>query len=233
MTTISAIPTAAPELSTPAGPGRVRVVAVALAAAGASLAGLVLTHPWGARADSSSDEIFFYDQWVEHRDATWPALMADGFFYAVLGLTVALAVCHLVRGRGRVAALVGGVLTTVGGVLFAMGASAGAALAWFTTSDGLSEQAGRDLVDYLNAHPAHQIGAQLAGFGLVTLGTLVLAGALWRARVVPRVAIVAYVVLTAGLFLGLDGQLMNAIQAVQTLALASVAIPLWQAASRW
>ena len=232
MTTISDVSTTAPDVTTAAGPGRVRLVAGALAAAGATLAGLVLTHPWGERANSSADEIFFYDQWVEHRGGTWPALMADGFAFAVLGITVALAVCHLVRGRGRIAALVGGVMTTIGGVLFAMGASAGAALAWFITSDGISEQAGRDLVDYLNAHPMHQLGAQMAGFGLFTLGSLVLGGALWRARVVPRAAIVAYVVLTIGLFIGLGQTAMNTVQAVQTLVLAAIAIPLWQAASR-
>lgn len=52
-----------------------------------------------------------------------------------------------------------------------------------------------------------------------------------RARVVPRVAIAAYVVLTFGLFLGLDGQVVNTIQAVQTLTLAALANPLWRAAS--
>jgi hypothetical protein len=231
MTTITDVSTTSPDVTTPAGAGRVRLVAGALAAAGATLAGIVLTHPWGDRADTSSDEIFFYDQWLEHRDATWPALMADGFAFAVLGITVALAVCSLVRGRGRIAALVGAVLTTAGGVLFAMGASASAAMAWYVTSDALPEQAGRDLVDHLNANPGHQLGAQMAGFGLMTLGTLVVGVALWRGRAVPRLAIVTYAVLTVGLFLGLQGMAMNTVQALQTLLLASLAIPLWRSAS--
>lgn len=96
-----------------------------------------------------------------------------------------LGVLHLARGRGRVAALTGATLTTAGGILLAMGATAFATLAWFVTADRLAGGAGQSLVDYANDHPGHLIGPNTAGFLLSTVGVLVLAAALFRARAVP------------------------------------------------
>jgi hypothetical protein len=63
---------------------------------------------------------------------------------------------------------------------------------------------------------------QMLGFLLFTLGSLLLMGALWRSRSVPRWLPIAYLVLTVGIF-ALSGLLLNVVQAVQTLLLVPVA----------
>ncbi|HRI98961.1 MAG TPA: hypothetical protein PLZ93_25270, partial [Nocardioides sp.] len=157
---------------------RTRVAAAALAASAATVGVLLATTPWGDRLDSSSDEVLSYDRLLEVRDAAWSSMLLDAFAYAVIGLTVGLGVLHLVRAKGRVAALVGAVITTAGGILFAMGGAAFATVVWFITADGLPTGAGTSLVDYANDHVGHLMGVDMAGFALVTLGSLVLAAAL-------------------------------------------------------
>jgi hypothetical protein len=75
---------------------------------------------------------------------------------------------------------------------------------------------------YVLDNPGHVMGAQMAGFLLYTLGTLLLMGALWRARAVPRWLPIGFLVLTVGLF-AVDGVVLNVVQAVQTLLLVPVA----------
>ena len=170
MTTTAPIQT---HLETSAGStGRIRVAAAALAACAATIAGLLVATPWGDRLDSSSDDFLDYDYLLEVRDAAWPSMLLDGFAFAVIGLALGLGVLHLTRTRGRVAALVGAVLTTAGGILFAMGAAAFATLGWFATAPGLPDGSGRALVDYANDHPGHLMGLDMAGFVTFTLGTL-------------------------------------------------------------
>jgi hypothetical protein len=213
-----------------AGPGRVRVVAASLAASALTIAALLATAPWGDRLDSGADEIVTYDDLLTVRDAAWTAMLADAFALGVVGLTLALATCHLVRSRGRVAALVGGVLTTAGGILFAMGGAAFATFNWFASSGGLSEEAGRSLVDYGNDHPGHMIGATLAGFALYTLGTLVLAAALLRSRAVPVLGVATFVLLTLAQFAPLPGRAIDVLQIAMMALLAAFAAVVWKAA---
>lgn len=210
-----------------AGQGRLRLVAAALATSAVTLAALVVTHPWGPRLDSSSDEVFSYGQLLEYREAAWPSMLVDGFAYGILAVCAAVAVCHLVAGRGRVAALVGSVATVAGGLLFAMGAAGHATLAWYATSPGLSGAAGCDLIGYVNDNPVQVLAPQMAGFALVTLGTLILAVALFRGRTVPRVLVLAFVLATVLLFVELPGDAMNIVQAAQLLLVGAVAVPLW------
>jgi hypothetical protein len=177
---------------------RIRLVAGGLAAAALTIAGLLVTTPWGDRYDSSSDEVLDYGRLADVRDGAWGGGLADGLAFAVLGLTLGLVVCHLVRGRGRIAALVGAALTTLGGVCFAMGSFAFATLTWFAS--GISEGAGRELVDYANDNVLHMLGATMAGFATFTLGSLVLAAALFRSRAVPAAGVAAYVLLVLAQF---------------------------------
>src|SRR5262249_18017597 len=156
----------------------------ALATAAATIGVLLATTPWGDRLDSSSDEILTYAQLVDVHDAAWPSLLLDGFAYAVIGLTLGIGVLHLTRGRGRVAALGGAVVRAAGGMLFAVGAAGFAAVVWFAGADGFSEGAGRSLVHVANDHPGHLMGPEMVGFLLTTVGSLILAGALIRARAV-------------------------------------------------
>jgi hypothetical protein len=209
---------------------RTRVAAAALAAAAATVGVLLATTPWGDRLDSSSDDVLSYDRLLDVRDAAWSSMLLDSFAYAVIGLTVGLGVLHLVRTKGRVAALVGAVLTTAGGILFAMGGAAFATVVWFITADGLAEGAGPSLVDYANDHVGHLMGIDMAGFALTTLGSLVLAAALIRARAVPVPAVVAYLLLTVAQFAGLPGRAMDVLQIVMMALLIGLAALVWRRA---
>jgi hypothetical protein len=127
-----------------------------------------------------------------------------------------------VRGSGRFAALLGAVLTTVGGVLFAMGGLSFATLTWFASE--VPEDAGRPLVDYANDNPGHLLGATMAGFLLFTLGGLALATALFRARAVPVAGVAAYVLLVLTQFAPLPGRALDFVQISMMALLVALAI---------
>jgi hypothetical protein len=212
------------------GPGRVRVAAAGLAVSAATISVLLATTPWGDRLNSSSDEVLTYDKLLDVRDAAWSSMLLDSFAFAVVGLTLGLGVLHLVRGKGRIAALVGAVLTTVGGILFAMGGAAFATVVWFITADGLPDGTGESLVDYANDNVGHLMGVDMAGFVLMTLGSLVIAGALIRARAVPVAAVVVFVLLTLAQFSGMPGRPMDFLQIAMMLLLIGFAAVVWRRA---
>ncbi len=205
--------------------GRIRLVAATLAAASAALAVLVVTHPWGERLDSSADDVLSYDHVVENHANAWPAMLADVVAFGLIAVCAAIGVAHLVRGRGRNLATVGGVLVVLGGLLSAMGSFAFTTVVHFAAE--LPEGAGRELVDTANDDVTHLLGVEMAGFLLVTLGSLVLAVALLRGRAAPRVAVVAFVLLTFGLFAA-TGTALDLVQAAQVLLTGALAIPLWR-----
>ena len=157
-------------------------------------------------------------------------MLVDSFAYAVIGLTVGLGVLHLVRSKGRILALVGAVLTTAGGILFAMGGAAFATVVWFITADGLPDGAGQSLVDYANDHVGHLMGIDMAGFVLTTLGSLVLAAALIRARAVPVPAVVAYLLLTIAQFVPVQGRVIDFLQIAMMVLLIGFAAVVWRRA---
>src|SRR3954454_3720216 len=230
MTTTSPVHADAGTTTTPPGPTRIRVVAAALAASTVTVAGLLATTPWGDRLDSSADDVLSYDKLLDVRDAAWSSMLLDSFAYAVIGMTLGLGVLHLVRSKGRIAALVGAVLTTAGGILFAMGGAAFATVVWFITADGLSDGAGQSLVDYANDHAGHLMGIDMAGFVLTTVGSLVLATALIRARAVPVPAVVAYLLLTILQFIGLQGRVIDFLQIVIIALLLAFGVVGWRRA---
>ena len=203
---------------------RIRLVAGGLAAAAVTVAALLVTTPWGDRYDSSADDVLDYDRLAAVRDGAWAGGLADGLAFALLGVTLGIVVCHLVRGPGRVAALAGAVLTTVGGALFAMGSFAFATVTW--SASGISEGAGRELVDYGNDEVAHLLGATMTGFFLVTLGFLTLASAAFRARTVPRAGVAAFVVLVLAQFAPIPGRALDYLQVaiMALLLLLAVAV---------
>ena len=231
MTTTSSVQADVGTTAVRTGTTRLRVAAAALAISAATIAVLLATKPWGDRLDSSSDEFVNYDDLLKVRDAAWLSMLVDGFAYAVIGVTLGLGVLHLARSRGRVAALVGAVLTTGGGILFAMGAGAFATFAWFAAAPGLSDEAGESLVDYANDHVGHLIGVDMAGFVTFTLGTLVMSAALVRARAVPVPAVAAFVVVTLAQFVMPSGtDLLNYVQIVSMAMLIGFAAVVWRRA---
>jgi len=207
---------------------RIRVVAGALVAAALTIAALLITTPWGDRYDSSADDVLSYDRLAAVRDGAWAGTLADGIAFAVLGICLGIVTCHLVQGRGRVAAVVGAVLTTVGGICFAMGGFAFATLTWFAS--GIAEDDGRALVDYANDQTGHLLGATMAGFALFTLGGLVLATALFRGRAVPVAGVAAYVLLVVAQFTPLSGRAIDYLQVVMMALFVALAVKVLRSA---
>ncbi|HEU5110088.1 MAG TPA: hypothetical protein VFT95_16220 [Micromonosporaceae bacterium] len=208
-------------LTAPSGTSRVRaaIVSVILAAGAAAIAAVVLWQPWGERDHLS------YADLAPHRDAMWWGTLIDGLAFAAVGVTLAIAVCGLVPARrGAALATVGAVLTGFGGVAFCAGMVAFGSLAWYVTDPGVvPPENGTTLMTYIEDNPGHVMGAQMAGFLLYTLGSLLLMAALWRARAVPRWLPIGYLLLTVGLF-ALDGVALNIVQAAQTLLLVPIAV---------
>ncbi len=194
-----------------------RVAAVGLGLGALSVAALLLTTPWGGRNATGYDDI------APIRDAAWAGMLADGIAFAVVGFTLAITVLFLVRGKGRVLALIGAVVTTLGGLLFAMGSFSFASLAWYATSPAVPVEAGRALVAYATDNPQHGFVVVMIGFLLYTVGSIVLAVALIRGRVMPIVGVVAFLALTVAQFVGLEGRLLDVAQIAQMLLLAGLA----------
>jgi hypothetical protein len=115
---------------------------------------------------------------------TWHLL--DGLGTALVMIGLAFAVCVLVQARGARWATVGAALAVLGGLLFSAGSvSFGLLGAYATESDALRAAAGQGLIDYVNEEGGPGLGVVVPGFLIMTLGQLLLAVALWRARTVP------------------------------------------------
>lgn len=211
-------PATSPATRAPAPAGvRGGTVSALLTVGALAVAGVVLWQPWGER-----DHLGYADI-APHRDAAWLGAVIDGFGYAAVGIALGLAVCALAPGRGSTWATVGAVLTGFGGVAFCAGMISFGSLAWYATStEAIPAASGTTLMSYLESDPGHLLGVQMAGFLLVTVGSLVLMAALWRARSVPRWLPIAYLVLTVGVFT-LAGLALNVVQAAQVLSLIVVA----------
>jgi hypothetical protein len=230
MSTSATIPTTTEQLVRPASSsGRIRLVAGAVAIGAVTVAGLVLTHPWGDRVDSSSDDVLNYNTLQPHRGAAWSATLVDNFAYAVVMVCLAIGVCYVVRARGRIGATIGSVLLVAGGVVYAMGGFAFASIVWFGT--GLPKDQSQEFLAFANDHAGRLVGVEAGGFVLITLGTLTVAGALVRAKVVPWLAAAVFVALTVALFVGLPMTAMNIAQAAQVLMVGAVAVPIWRSAA--
>jgi hypothetical protein len=197
---------------------RAAIVSTVLALGAVTVAVIVLWQPWGER------DALSYDDLAPHRDGAWLGSLVDGLAIAAIGVTLAIAVCRLAPKRGAALATIGGVLTGIGGIAFSVGMFAFGSLAWYATSpEAVQPEAGEALMAYVNDNPGHVLLPQMIGFLLFTVGSLLLMGALWRSRSVPRWLPVAYLVLTVGLFV-LGGVVMNVVQAAQTLLLVPVAV---------
>jgi hypothetical protein len=196
-------------LTAPAPPGnrlRQTTVAVGLALSATTIAVLLVLTPWGER------NALGYDDIAPVRDAAWLGVLLDGASFGVVGVTLGLVACLLAQGRGRNAALVGAALTTVGGIVFAMGGFGFAALAWYATSDAIPADSGRALLEYAEENPFHFYGVGGIGFLSYTIGTLVICTALIRARAVPVAGVVAFIVLTLAQFSPIPGRALDLVQ---------------------
>jgi hypothetical protein len=156
------------------------VVAVCLAVGALTAAVTMLARPLPAEDFSNLSAV------TPVRDAVWVFGLVEGLGAAVAYLCAGLAVCLLTRDRGSVWATVGAVLTGLGGLLFAAGFFAFGAMSWYASSPGAAT-----FFDYFQDNSARVFGVQAAGFGLSSIGFLLLAVGLWRSRSMPRWLVLA------------------------------------------
>jgi hypothetical protein len=188
---------------------RTTLVASGLALSAAAVAAVLIWHPWPAR------DQFDYGDIAPIHDAMWGAIVVDAVAFAVVGLTLSIVVCGLVRSRGAVWASIGAVLATLGGIALAMGEFGFAAISWYSTEpDAVSVAEGTKLLDYTVDHPEHGMVVQMAGFLLFTVGTILLLVALIRSRSVPLWLPIASLVLIVAQFTPVPGRALDVVQAV-------------------
>ena len=137
----------------------------------------------------------------------------------IVGLTAfALAAWILVPARGWIAATIGACLTWFGCAIYALGVGGIGTMYYFATDpDGLDRAASERLLEHLDDSFVSVWGVAVTGAVVSTVGQVVLAVGLWRARTVPRwipvlaaTLVVTFLLPTAGL-VGLVSELPSAI----------------------
>lgn len=227
MTTFARVATTADGASMSFGMSRARTVipAATLALGAAVVATVLLFRPWPVRNS------FLYHELAPVRDGIWTSILVDSLAFAAVAIGLSLVVAQMTRTRGALLANVGAVVATAGGVLFAMGAFAFATFTWYVTDSAVLPLAdGTRLLEYAVANPEHGMLVQMGGFLLYTLGTLLLAAALLRARSVPRWLPIAMFVLTIAQFATSDRVLDFVQIAAMTVLVMLAALALRQSA---
>lgn len=216
--TATQYPSPVTDLTTPPSRARRATVAGGLTVGSLTIAVLLLTTPWGER------NALDYASLAPIRDNVWAGLLLDGLAFAVVGVTVGLAVCSLARSRGATLATIGAVLTSLGGIAFAMGAFAFASLAWHVTDTSLVNATdGAALLAYAVDNPLHGIAVQMVGFLSFTVGLVLLAIALLRAGTVPRALPISMLAILAAQFAPIPQRALDIVQIVLMASLIGVA----------
>ena len=210
--------TAAPSAGTAVAAARTRVVQGALTLGVVAVAGVLLVRPGPDRADRS------YSAVAAGRDAAWLGHLVECVGYGLAGVGLALAVCLLVRHRGAVWATVGACAVATGGLLYAAMAYALGVFDWYATaSTALPAADGAALLAFAQDDSGRLVAADVAGFLLFTLGSLLVCVALWRSQAVHRAVPVAVVLLTVAQFAVPPGRALDVVQALLLAAFLPVA----------
>lgn len=194
---------------------RATLVAVATSLGSVLVAATLLWHPWPPR-----DHIT-YAEFAPVRDAAWLGSVLNVVGHSAAAIGLAIAVVLLVPSRGARWANVGAAFTALGGVLFGAGALAYITVAWYGTSPALDAASGTALFDYLKGNLGHILIPQAIGLALFSLGSILVAVALWRARAVPRWVAIA-VALLAILQFAVPTAAMDVVQSVRMLSFVAV-----------
>jgi len=160
---------------------RLRLLCVLLAVTAVAGAALSLLWPGG----SDSGTVLTVDDVRSIRQAWWGMLMAGAVLSALQVPAQALVVLSLVRGRGATAATWGAAAMWIGVALETVGL-AGFTTAYYFPSDPTIDGSASEAVFQAIAHDhLHLLTIQIPGHLLLTIGIVVQAVALLRARVTP------------------------------------------------
>ncbi|BBG05002.1 MULTISPECIES: hypothetical protein [Pseudonocardia] len=207
--------------------GRARVAAAGLAIAAAVAAVNLLVRPLAADATADRAAV------LAVREAVWlfgaVGGIATGAVFVALGLVVCLVVP---AGRGYASATSGAALTVLGGISFAAGFFAFGVSSWFATLPLDDPAASVALFDAVQADAMRSFGPQLAGFLLASVGTVLLAVALWRSRTVPRWLPATTVLALVAMFLVGGGLLYDLLHAAFMATLVVLAVYCWRSGPR-
>jgi hypothetical protein len=180
--------------------------------------GFLLVRPGPSRTDLS------YAAVAAGRDAAWIGHLIECAGYGLAGFGLAVAACIVVQDRGAAWANVGAVLIASGGVLFAAMGYAVGVLGWYATETAALPAAdGSALLAYLADHPAPLATADVLGFVLLSIGTLLICVAFWRSRALPSAVPITIAALTLGQFIPWPDRLFDVEQAALMASFLAVA----------
>jgi hypothetical protein len=163
---------------------RSRITVVCGALVLTALALIPIGLAWPTVSDSGT--VLQVDDIRPVRDTIWLLIMLAAVLGPLNVMAQAIAVLTLVRGKGAVTATWGACLMIIGGTMEAAGL-AGYAAAYFYPSDPqVSHTAATSVYDAIAGDHLHLLVWQLPGHLVLTVGIIVQAVGLFRARVLPR-----------------------------------------------
>ena len=115
----------------------------------------------------------------------------------------------------------------LGGLVFNAAIVAIAAVGWHATSPEVPAEVGTQLMIRLT-DGAVPFARMPLGFLTFTVGSLLVAGALWRARAVPRVWRGTFGVLTVSQFIGLPASFLDVAQILIMITFIGMAVVSWR-----
>lgn len=130
-------------------------------------------------------ETYSFSDIVGQRDLWWGLLTALGCALVINVPLQAIATMLLVRRRGSGWATTGAVFMWFGAALQGIGVAGWATAYFFPSDPSVGKAAGALVFDAVNDHMAHILGVMIPGAGLILVGTVLQAVALFRAHVVP------------------------------------------------
>jgi hypothetical protein len=170
-----------PGTTTSATSTRLTAVCVVLALTGIAAVPVGLLWP----GDSNSGTVLTVDDVASYRQAWWVLLTIGAVLTSLNVPAQAIAVLTLVRDKGARAATWGAGLMWVGAVLEVIGLSGFNAAYFYPSDPSVPHAAGAAVFSSIADDHVHLLAIQLPGHLLSTIGIVVQAVAMFRARAVP------------------------------------------------
>jgi hypothetical protein len=187
-----------------------------------SVSAFALTVISFAKPIGEGDGLPDYASIAPMRGYVWAFFVVAAVQLIVGACAAALAAWILAPARGARWANAGGSLVWLGAAIYGVGVGGWAAVYYFGTDPAaLNAATATRLIDHVNDDTARMLAIPIGGALLVTLGSLLLAVALWRARTVPRwvpiagaVSAVATIVIPTGSVAGLISEAASSVTSV-------------------